>query len=159
MSEKGRKKKTSKNNKKATKAKKTITLRLHDGTTVNANDVDTNKIKVFDKKLYSKIHDLYKCYVFYEHDNKHIPLNIFLSNVTGCYHSFNNGSKSTNFILNDDLLEKIYEIFIDIEAKLGIEINDFTITNSHGTSLKTKISKGRTCLHLQDISKNRICFL
>ena len=95
MSEKGVKKKTNKN-KKATKAKKPITLRLHDGTTVNAsaiyeentevfkiNDVDINKINVSDKKLYNKIHDSYKCYVFYEHNNKHTPLNIFLSNITG----------------------------------------------------------------------------
>ena len=50
-----------------------------------------------------------------------------------------------NFILNDALLEKFCEIFSDIETKLGDEINDFTLTNSHGTDLKTKVSKDRTC--------------
>ena len=69
MSEKGGKK-TNKNNKKATKDKKPVTLRLNDNNTVNANviyaeestqgfrinDVDTNKIKVSEEKLYSKQH-------------------------------------------------------------------------------------------------------
>ena len=69
MSKKGGKK-TNKNNKKATKDKKPVTLRLNDNNTVNANviyaeestqgfrinDVDTNKIKVSEEKLYSKQH-------------------------------------------------------------------------------------------------------
>ena len=69
MSEKGGKK-TNKNNKKTTKDKKPVTLRLNDNNTVNANviyaeestqgfginDVDTNKIKVSEEKLYSKQH-------------------------------------------------------------------------------------------------------
>ena len=36
-------------------------------------------------------------------------------------------------------------MFSDIEVKLGTGINDFTLTNSHGTSLKTKGKKDRTC--------------
>ena len=44
-----------------------------------------------------------------------------------------------NFILNDDLLEKVYDLFSDLETKLRIEINDFSLTNDHGISLKTKI--------------------
>ena len=50
-----------------------------------------------------------------------------------------------NFILNNALLKKFHEIFSDIEAKLEIEINDFTLTNSHDTNLKTKVDKDRTC--------------
>ena len=89
MSEKRGKKKTIKNNKKARKDKKPITLRLNDGTTVNANtiynkksrdflidEVGIDKIKVSDKNLYSRMHDSYKYYVFYEHGNKHIPLKL-----------------------------------------------------------------------------------
>ena len=148
MSEKEGKKKASK---KATNAKKPITLRLNDGTTVNAStiyeentndfrisDVDSNKIKVSNKKLYSKAYDSYKRYVFYEHNNKLIPLKNFLLDVTGRYHCFNDDNKSMNFILNNALLGKFHEIFSDIEAKLEIEINDFTLTNNHGTNLKTK---------------------
>ena len=87
----------------------------------------------------------YKRYVFYEHNNKHIPLKSFLFDVTGCYHCFNDDNKSMNFILNNALLKKFHEIFSDIEAKLEIEINDFTLTNSHDTNLKTKVDKDRTC--------------
>ena len=89
MSEKAGKKKEIKNNKKVTNDKKPITLRLNDGTTVNANtiydkkpkcfkvnDVNVNKIKVPDKKLCSKIHDSCKYCVFYEHNNKQIPLKL-----------------------------------------------------------------------------------
>ena len=94
--------------------------------------------------IYSKIHDSYKRYVFHEHNNKHIPLNIYLSDGTGRYYSFNDDDKSINFILNDDLFEKFYEIFSDMEVKLGTGINDLTLTNSHGTSLKTKVKKDRT---------------
>ena len=42
------------------------------------------------------------------------------------------------FVLNDDSLEKIYEIFSDIETKLGIEINDFTTDNGYGPCLKKR---------------------
>ena len=96
MIEKRGKKKTNKNNKKATKDKKPVTLRLNDSNTVNANviyaeesthvfridDVDTNKIKVSEKKLYSKQYGSYKHYAFYEHNNKHITLNVFLLSET-----------------------------------------------------------------------------
>ena len=72
-------------------------------------------------------------------------MKIYLLDVTGRYYSFSDDNKSMNFILNDALLEKFCEIFSDIETKLGDEINDFTLTNSHGTDLKTKVSKDRTC--------------
>ena len=49
------------------------------------NDIDINKIKVSDKKLYIKGHNSYKYYAFYEHDDKHIPLKIILRDVVGYY--------------------------------------------------------------------------
>ena len=167
MSEKGGTKKTNKSNKEARNTKKPITVRLNDGTTVNAstiyeegttifgiNDLDISKIKVSDKKHYSKGHDSYKHYVFYEHNNKHIPLKMFVLNVTGRYHSFNDGSKTMSFILNSALLEKIDEIFSDIEAKLGFEINDFTYNKGHSQCFKTKVTD-KTCLRLYiDIEEN-----
>ena len=113
-------------------------------------------MKVSDEKLYSKMYDSYKRYVLYEHNNKDIPLNIFLLNVTGPYHSFNGDNKSVNFILNDGLLEKIYEIFSDIEARLGIAINDFILTNSHDISLNTKVSKDRTCFRQSNEERENI---
>ena len=120
MSEKGGKKKAHKNKKKQNNAKRHSTLRLNDETAVNANvvyenntkflkisGVDTTKIKVSDEKFYSNIYDSYKRDVLYEHDKKHIPLNILLSDVTGRDHSFDDDNKSINFILNDEQLEKI----------------------------------------------------
>ena len=40
------------------------------------NDIDINKIRVSEQKLYSKEHNLYKYYVFHKHDNEYIPLRI-----------------------------------------------------------------------------------
>ena len=70
MSEKEGKKKTMKNNKKVSKDKKTITLKLDNGAETpakniykedsrifNINDIDIDKIRVSDKKLYNKKHD------------------------------------------------------------------------------------------------------
>ena len=57
------------------------------------------------KKLYSKIHDSYKYYVFYEYDNKHIPLKLIFLDVAGCYYTFTGDKNIMNFILDDDLLE------------------------------------------------------
>ena len=80
-----------KEEKRRTKAKKPNTLRLNDGTIVNAsaiyeentknfkiNDAGTNQIKVSNEKLYRKIYDSCKCYVLYEYNNKHNPLKTFL---------------------------------------------------------------------------------
>ena len=112
MSEKGGQKKTIKQNKNATKHEKLITLRLNDGSIVNANtiynknsrgflidEVDIDKTKVSDKKLYSKMHDSHKYYVFYEYDNKHIPLKLIFLDVAGCHYTFTNHQNMMNFFL------------------------------------------------------------
>ena len=84
-------KKTIKNNKKVSKDKKTIALRLNNGVEIparniykedsrifNIYDIDTDQIRVSDKKLYNKKHGSYKHYVFYEDGNEYIPLKIIL---------------------------------------------------------------------------------
>ena len=81
----------------------------------------------------------------------------FFLDITGRCHSFSDDKKSLNFILNDALLEKFYEIFSDIEHKLGIEINDLTLTNSHGSSPKTKVYKDRTCFRCNNDETENIC--
>ena len=73
MSEKGGKKKTIKNKKKVSKDKKSTALKLKNGAEIparniykqgsrvlNINDIDIDKIKVSDKKLYNKKYDSYK---------------------------------------------------------------------------------------------------
>ena len=102
---------------------------LNDGDIVSANTiykerksvfkikgVGIDKVRVSDKKIYSKNHDSYKRYVSYEHSTEYIPLKIFVSNVTGRYNIFDDVSKTMNFTFNDDSLGKFYEKFEDIEA-------------------------------------------
>ena len=91
MNDKRSKKSTTKNNKikKALKNRKILTLRLDNDDEIPANtiyikdvecfriiDIDINKIRVSDNKLYNKEHNSYKYYVFYEHDDKYISLKI-----------------------------------------------------------------------------------
>ena len=58
------------------------------------DDVDINKIRGSDKKLYSKEHNSYKYYVFYEHDyDEYISLRIVLKDVVGYYNDYKDNSK------------------------------------------------------------------
>ena len=87
MSEERTKKNTTKNNVKTSKNRKIFTLKLDDGAEIPAktaymkdtkyfkiDDIDINKIRVSNKKHYSKEHNSYKYYVFYEDDNKLLKL-------------------------------------------------------------------------------------
>ena len=108
------------------------------------------------KILYSKKYDSYKHYVFYEHNNEHIPLKIFLSNVTDRYHSFSDNNKRMNFILDNDSLGKNYEIFEYIEAKLALEINHYTYDNGYGPRFKTRVTD-KTCFRRNnDVEENKL---
>ena len=73
MSDKRSKKNTTKNNKKASKSRKILTLRLDNDAEIPAktayikdtecfriNDIDIDKIRVSDIKLYNKEHNSYK---------------------------------------------------------------------------------------------------
>ena len=71
-------------------------------------------------------------------------------NITGGYCSFNDDSKTINFILNHALLEKFCEIFSKIEAKLGFEINDFTFDNNNAQRFKTKVTD-KTCFRRNNV--------
>ena len=98
------------------KYKKSITLKLNNGAEIpakninkedarvfNINDINIDKIKVSDKKLYNKKHDSYKHYVFYEDDDdEYIPLKIAFLDVPGYYNTFNDDSKTINFKLDDN---------------------------------------------------------
>ena len=56
-------------------------------------DIDIEKIRVSDRKLYNKEHNSYKYYVFYEHSDKYIPLRIILRDVNGYYNDYKDKSK------------------------------------------------------------------
>ena len=165
MSDKRSKKNTTKSNKKASKNSKIPTLRLDNNDEIPAkttyikdtecfriNDIDINKIRVSDKKLYNKEHNSYKYYVFYEHDDKYIPLKIILRDVVDYYNDYKDNSKydskcsakTMNFKLDDHSLNKIIDIFEYIEEKLKIDLNTFTYESKGEDYLKTKVSD-ETC--------------
>ena len=114
------------------------------------DDVDINKISVSDKKLYRKEHNSYKYYVFYEHDDKYIPLKITSKDVAGYCNDYKDNGKKMNFKLDYDSLDKIYDIFEYIEEKLKIDLNNFYM------KVKVKIILKQKYLIKDDLEKTRI---
>ena len=63
--------------------------------------------------------------MFYEHDDKYIPLKIILKDLVGYYNDNKDNSKydakysakKMNFKLDDDSLDKIYDIYLSISKK------------------------------------------
>ena len=117
------KKKTIKNKKKATKYKRSATLRLDNDETVlaksiykkdsrvfNTNDIEIDKIRLSDKNLYIKKYESYKHYVFYE-DDEYISLEIILFDVQGFCNDHKDNGKKMNFKLDNGSLEEIIDIF------------------------------------------------
>ena len=88
---------------------------------------------------------MYKYYVFYEYDDKYIPLKLILRDVVGYYNDYKDNSKydskysakRINFKLDDDSLDKIYDIFKCTE-------NRFTYVSKGEEYLKTILSD-ETC--------------
>ena len=145
MSNKKEKKSTAKNIKKTPKNRKTLMLKLDNGVEVPAKivymkdntrcfkitDIDINKIRVSEQRLYIKPHNLYKYYVLYEHDNEYFPLRIILKDVVG-YYSVYDDSKKMNFNVNDKPYDKLSDIFEHIQKKLEITFGDFTFLRNNG---------------------------
>ena len=112
------------------------------------SDIDIDKIRVSDEKLYIKDYNLYKRYVFYKHNNEYIPLRIILKDVVGYYNDYTDSSeydvkysaKRTYFRFNDSMV-KFYDIFEHIEEKLGTDLNNFTYESIRDEEyLKTSVS-------------------
>ena len=55
--------------------------------------------------------------MFYEHEDEYIPLKIILKDVVGYYNDYKDNGKTMNFKLDDDSLDKIYDIVEHIEKK------------------------------------------
>ena len=107
-----------------------MTMFMKDSKHFNINDIDINKIRVLKAKSFMKEKRSYKCYIFYEHDDKYILLNFCFSKIlAGYYNEYTNEdkkcigdvSKTMNFVINDDdLVYKINDIFEYIESKLEL---------------------------------------
>ena len=112
------------------------------------DEIDVDKIRVSSKKLYNKEHNSYKYYVFYEDEDGYIPMKIILSDAAGYYNDYKDNSKydlkcntkRINFSLNNDSMDKIYDIFNYFEEKLNIDFNDFTYESKGEEYLKTIVS-------------------
>ena len=155
MSQRRTKKNTIKNN---TKNRKSFTLRLDNGVEIPAktihirdtkyfkiDDIDINKIRISDGKIFSKEHNSYKYYIFYEDDNRYFPLKIIFKDVVGYYNvlkimMLKTTLKKMNFNLDDVSQDKMYDIFEHIEEKLGIGLSDFIYESKGEEYLKTNVS-------------------
>ena len=113
----------------------------------NINDIDINKIRGSEAKIFMKANKSYKHYIFYEDGDKHIPLNICFSNtLAGYYYEYTNEdgkyagnvSKKMHFMISDDLVDKINDIFKHIEEKLNIGLKEW-FNKSEFNYLKTKV--------------------
>ena len=162
MSSKRSKKDTTKNNKKAPRNKEILKLKPGNGAEIPAktayakatkyfkiNDIDINEIRFSDKKLYDKVRNSYKYYVFYEHDNVYIPIRIILKDFVGYYNVYKNTdaehiTKKLNFKLGDDCaLDKIIDMFERVKEKLQIDLESSLYEDRRGERyLKTKVSNG-----------------
>ena len=154
MSNKRSKKNTTKNdknNRKTSKNRKIPTIRLENNAEILAkttyikdtkcfkiNDIDIDKIRVSDKKLYNKEHNSYKYYVFYEHGDKYILLKFILRDVVGYYNDYKDNKKTMNFKVDDDSLDKIIDIFEYLEEKLKIDLNNLHMKVRAKNILKQK---------------------
>ena len=154
MSDKRSKKNTTKNNKnnKTSKNRKILTLRLDNHDEIPAkityikdteclriSEIDTNKIRVSDKNLYNKEHNSCKHYVYYEHNDKYIPLKVILRNAVGYYNDYKDNGKTMNFKFDDNSLDKIIDLFEQIEERLKIDLSNFTYESKGEEYLKTKM--------------------
>ena len=103
-----------------------MTIFIKDSKHFNIDDIDINKIRFSDNS--------YKHYIFYEDGDKYIPLNIYFSKTLARYCNEypnedrkygGNVSKTMNFVINDDdLINRINDLFKHIEEKLDIALQD-----------------------------------
>ena len=94
-----------------------ITIFIKDSKHFNIIDIDINKIKLSNCKVFVKENNPYKHYIFYQDGDKYIPLNICFSKTLGGYYNEypnenGNVSKTMNFVIDDeDLINRINDIF------------------------------------------------
>ena len=73
----------------------------HNKSSININEVEINKIVLFNKTSYSN-KGSFKHHIGYRHkDGTLSPLNVHLPQLTGYAKHFNNGDKLINFLVTD----------------------------------------------------------
>ena len=108
-----------------------MTIFMKDSKYFDINNIDINKIRVSEARVFMKKKNLYKHYIFYEDVGKYIPLNIYFSKtLAGYYNEYRDEdgkydgdvSKRMNFVISDDLVDRVNDVFNHIEEKLGIAL-------------------------------------
>ena len=114
-----------------------VTTFMKNSRLFNISDIDINKIRLSKAKPFMKDDKSYKYHIFYEDDDKYIPLNIcFNKTIAGYYNEYINEdekgiesvSKRMNFVIDDDLAYKVIDIFEYTEKKLEIALNEFFLS-------------------------------
>ena len=124
----------------------------------NISDIDINRIRVSNPKLFRKEKKSYKRYILHEHGDKYVPLNICFNNtLLGYYNEYINKDinkndseyilKKMNFIFDDnDLAYKIIDIFEYIEKELKIDLKEYLYCDRIDNYFGAKVYK-RTCFN------------
>ena len=123
-----------------------MTIFMKDSKYFNVCDIDINKIRVSNTRLIMKKDNLYKYYIFYEDGGKYIPLNTCFSKALAGYYNdkwFDDGnvSKTIGFVISDDLVDRVNDIFNHIEEKLSIALENLIYKGEINHYLRTKIYK------------------
>ena len=116
--------------------------------------------------MFTEKDNLYKHYIFYEDADKYAPLNIcFSKTLAGYYNEYRDEdgkcdgdvSKRMNFMISDDLVDKINDIFNNIEEKLGIALENPIYEGKFNYYLKTKIYKRTKFNKKKDVMTIKLC--
>ena len=64
-----------------------MTIFMKDSKCFNINDIDINKVRVSEAKVFMRENNSYKHYIFYEDGDKYISLNICFSKTLAAYYN------------------------------------------------------------------------
>ena len=120
------------------------------------DEVDTNKIKLLDKKSYGN-KGLFKYYIGYRHKIEALvsPLRIKLPQLTGYTKHFNNNNKYVNLLINDKkLLKKYNEIWDKIKSLYKREFDKKLLYNNKYVGANTMHTE---CKYKKVLKDNKYC--
>ena len=94
------------------------------------NKIDIDKIRVSEKYPYRK-NGKYRNLIFYETEDNYVPLKIVLRDIEGYYGEYKD-INSMNFMIVNELYNRLHNIFQDIEQKSGTEEIIYSFESSYG---------------------------
>ena len=113
------------------------------------NKIDIDKIRVSEKYPYRK-NGKYRNLIFYETEDNYVPLKIVLRDIEGYYGEYK-GINSMNFMIVNEVYDRFYNIFQDIEQKSGTEEIIYSFESSYGNDYLKKIYEFITIIKMLSI--------